>query len=217
MPWEMSFFDYLRDWETKKAPIPAQVTCVSIADQETELNDQPYGNAFISPQLLRWQTLPGPPALPHFPLAKLLQHLGYFWNTRLTAALAFWPLAALTCVGCFYSATSLFKQSFNLPTSPVEINNYKHNVFNSVLARNTTVVKELQWRASWKNETWHRALRRHIRLLSILLNEEQVRNTYTLIPINIKFELLRLFFWNDNVLLCNVESFVLVFPKTIKL
>lgn len=140
-----------------------------------------------------------------------------FLSSRLTAALAFWPLAALTCVGCFYSGTSLFKQSFNLPTSPVEINNYKHNVFNSVLARNTTVVKELQWRASWKNETWHRALRRHIRLLSILLNEEQVRNTYTLIPINIKFELLRLFFWNDNVLLCNVESFVLVFPKTIKL
>lgn len=39
IPWEMSFFDYLRDWETKKAPIPAQVTCVSIADREIELND----------------------------------------------------------------------------------------------------------------------------------------------------------------------------------
>ena len=109
-----------------------------------------------------------------------------FLSSRLTAALASWPLATLTCVGCFYSGMSFFKQSFNLPTSPLEIDNCKHNVFNSVLARNTTVVTELQWRASWKNETWHRTLRRHIRQLSILLNKGQVRNMYTLIPINIK-------------------------------
>ena len=30
--WEMSFFGYLQDWETKKTPIPPQVTCVSIAE-----------------------------------------------------------------------------------------------------------------------------------------------------------------------------------------
>ena len=121
-----------------------------------------------------------------------------FLSSRLTAALAFWPLATLTCVGCFYSAMSFFKQSFNLPTSPVEIDNYKHNVFNSILARNTTVVKELQWQASWKNETWHRALRRHVRQLSILLNEEQIRNTYTLISIKLNLSFLDCFLGKTN-------------------
>lgn len=32
MPWEMSLCDHLQDWETKKAPTPPQVTCVSAAE-----------------------------------------------------------------------------------------------------------------------------------------------------------------------------------------
>ena len=45
--------------------------------QETELNDQPYRNAELTPQLQTADT-PVPPSLPSIALAQLLQHLGCF-------------------------------------------------------------------------------------------------------------------------------------------